>query len=189
MTCHICAKTNCIGECEPKIQLDDINVVDMPAQQEPVAFGALAKRRVFDYIRGAYDLGYNDARNAKAIPGDNAPGYKGRDVETDHGSALLHALEGVTSPPAQRKPLTDEWVPVTEKLLNEQHPWLYQPMWIVMKGAVVVQGYYEWRQGRNPDRFITDLGDEWAFNADFVMPITKPTPPASEAAHGIKEQP
>ena len=80
-----------------------------------------------------------------------------------------------------------EWVPVTQKLLNEQHPWLYQPMWIAMKGGVVVQGYYEWRQGRNPDRFITDLGDEWAFNADFVMPITKPTPPAIEAAHGIKE--
>ena len=31
MTWHIYAKTNCIGECEPKIQLDDINVVDMPA--------------------------------------------------------------------------------------------------------------------------------------------------------------
>ena len=91
-----------------------------------------------------------------------------------------------TTPP-QRKPLTDEWVPVTQKLLNEQHPWLYQPMWIAMKGGVVVQGYYEWRQGRNPDRFITDLGDEWAFNADFVMPITKPAPPAIEAAHNIKE--
>ena len=90
-----------------------------------------------------------------------------------------------TTPP-QRKPLTDEWVPVTQKLLNEQHPWLYQPMWIAMKGGVVVQGYYEWRQGRNPDRFITDLGDEWAFNADFVMPITKPAPPAIEAAHCIK---
>ena len=83
--------------------------------------------------------------------------------------------------PLQRKPLTDKWVPVTQSLLNEQHPWLYQSMWIAMKGEVVVQGYYEWRQGRNPDRFITDLGDEWAFNADFVMPITKPTPPAIEA--------
>ena len=98
------------------------------------------------------------------------------------------ALEAVyTSPPAQRKPLTDEWVPVTQSLLNEQHPWLYQPMWIAMKGGVVVQGYYEWRQGRNPDRFITDLGDEWAFNADCVMPMVKPTPPTIEAAHGIKE--
>ncbi len=83
------------------------NAAAQPAQpQEPVALGALAKRRIFDYIRGAHDLGYNDARNARAIPGDGAPGYKGRDVEADHGSALLHALEAITSPPAQRKPLT-----------------------------------------------------------------------------------
>lgn len=54
-------------------------------QQEPVAFGALARRRVFDYIRGAYDLGYNDARQARTIPGDGAPGYKGRDAEAAHG--------------------------------------------------------------------------------------------------------
>jgi hypothetical protein len=47
MTCHICAKTNCIGECEPKIQLDDINVVDMPAQRKP-----LTKTKVGNYLRG-----------------------------------------------------------------------------------------------------------------------------------------
>lgn len=54
---------------------------------------ALIKREVFDAIRGAYDLGYNDARNARTAPGDGAPGYKGRDVEADHGGALLHRLE------------------------------------------------------------------------------------------------
>ena len=59
---------------------------------EPGALGPLARRRVFDYIRGAYDLGYSDARNAKAVKGDGAPGYKGRDVEADHGGALLNAL-------------------------------------------------------------------------------------------------
>jgi hypothetical protein len=58
--------------------------------QEPVALHAVAKRRVFDAIRGAYDLGYNDA---KAI------NYKGRDVEKDHGDALIHALERYTTPP------------------------------------------------------------------------------------------
>lgn len=84
-----------------------------------------------------------------------------------------------TSPPAP------EWIPVTQELLNAQHPWLYKPMWIAMKGGVVVQGYYEWRQGQKPDRFITDLGNEWALNADYVMPIVKPEPPAQ----GIKDQP
>lgn len=83
--------------------------------QEPVALGPLAKRRVFDYIRGAYDLGYNDARNARAVPGDNAPGYKGRDVEVDHGGALFNALRAcITAPqPARqpaRQPLTDDWI-------------------------------------------------------------------------------
>jgi hypothetical protein len=77
-------------------------LAEQPAHQEPVAFKPVAKRRVFDYIRRAYDLGYNDARNAGAIPGDGAPGYKGRDVEANHGSALLHALEAITSSPAQR---------------------------------------------------------------------------------------
>lgn len=86
----------------------ELGIQMQPAHQEPVALGALAKRRIFDYIRGAYDLGYNDARNARAIPGDGAPGYKGRDVEADHGSALLHALEAITSPPAQH--VTDEQV-------------------------------------------------------------------------------
>lgn len=64
----------------------------------------LVKRNVFDAIRAAYDLGYNDSRNAKAVPGDGAPGYKGRDVETDHGGALLNLL-GRRLPPG--------WVPLT----------------------------------------------------------------------------
>jgi hypothetical protein len=71
-----------------------------PVMQEPVAMPAMAKRRVFDAIRGAYDLGYNDARGARAVHGDSAPGYKGRDVEADHGGALISALERYTAPPA-----------------------------------------------------------------------------------------
>lgn len=72
-------------------------------QGVPDGFWPMARRRVFDYIRGAYDLGYNDARNARTIPGDGAPGYKGRDVEADHGGALLHALEALAStPPASQ---------------------------------------------------------------------------------------
>lgn len=58
----------------------------------PVQLGELAQRNVYDAIRGAYDLGYNDARNARAVPGDSAPGYKGRNVEADHGGALLNTL-------------------------------------------------------------------------------------------------
>ena len=81
------------------------------APVQPMALHTMAKRRVFDAIRGAYDLGYNDARNAQAIPGDSALGYKGRDVEADHGNALMHALERYTTPPAQTAvPLSDEQI-------------------------------------------------------------------------------
>jgi hypothetical protein len=75
-----------------------------PVVQEPVA---MAKRRVFDAIRGAYDLGYNDARGARAVHGDSAPGYKGRDVEADHGGALFSALERYTTPPAAQPAVPD----------------------------------------------------------------------------------
>lgn len=56
------------------------------------ALGPLDQRNIFDAIRGAYDLGYNDARNARAVPGDSAPGYDGRNVEADHGGALFNML-------------------------------------------------------------------------------------------------
>lgn len=73
-----------------------------PAQSEPVQLGELAKRNIYDAIRGAYDLGYNDARNARAVPGDSAPGYEGRNVEADHGGALLNSLnQRLRNAPAQ----------------------------------------------------------------------------------------
>lgn len=82
-----------------------VPVYTTPQAPQPLSLGALAKRRIFDAIRGAYDLGYNDARNARTTPGDSAPGYKGRDVEADHGGALLSALNqqlasGITKGPA-----------------------------------------------------------------------------------------
>jgi hypothetical protein len=75
-----------------------------------------------------------------------------------------------------------QWVPVTQALLNEQHPWLYETMWIAMKDGRVLTGHYEWRQGWNPDRFNTADGyDEWAFDASHVMPLMKPTHPDLKA--------
>ena len=69
------------------------------APAEPVhaqMLNPLSRLRVLDAIREAYDKGYNDARNARnarSTPGDAAPGYKGRQVETDNGRELIHALE------------------------------------------------------------------------------------------------
>lgn len=82
-----------------------------PPKVQPKGKAALhpvARRRVLDAIRGAYDLGYNDARNARTVPGDSAPGYKGRDVETDHGGALIHALEALQAPAPAPEPSTRE---------------------------------------------------------------------------------
>jgi len=75
---------------------------DLPAPQqatpEPLTLGPLAKRNIYDAIRGAYDLGYNDARNARTVPGDSAPGYDGRSVEEDHGGALFNLLSKRLTP-------------------------------------------------------------------------------------------
>lgn len=73
------------------------------------------------------------------------------------------------------------WVPVTQELLESQEPWLYTPCWLALNGGSVLQGYYEWRQGRNPDRFCTNGGgDLWAFDVSHVMPIKPPAHPSSE---------
>lgn len=93
--------------------------------KQPLTIGPLARRRIFDYIRGAYDLGYNDARNAKAVPGDGAPGYKGRDVEADHGGALLHALEALGAQTTQQ-PLTDEQIKALASALEAKGDTLRQ---------------------------------------------------------------
>jgi len=96
---------------EPPLPVGTKLYTTPPAQpapvQEPVSLHAMAKRRVFDAIRGAYDLGYNDARRARAVHGDSAPGYKGRDVESDHGGALISALERYTAPPAAQPAVPD----------------------------------------------------------------------------------
>lgn len=65
---------------------------------EPLTLGPLAKRNIYDAIREAYDLGYNDARNARTVPGDSAPGYDGRSVEEDHGGALFNTLSKRLTP-------------------------------------------------------------------------------------------
>lgn len=79
-----------------------------------------------------------------------------------------------------QQPAQPEWVPVTQELLNNQHPWLYEQLWIAMKDGTVLQGIYEWRKGRYPDRFLTDVGFEWALDAAYVMPIVKPEPPSEQ---------
>lgn len=100
------------------------------------------------------------------------------ETETNSTASVMGLVRSV-----QRKPLTDErieavWVPVTEALLNEQHPWLYKTMWIAMKDGRVLKGRYEWRQGRNPDRLYSDgPGDEWAYDASYVMPLQAPAHP------------
>lgn len=71
----------------------------------------------------------------------------------------------------------DAWVPITEKLIDEKPDWLYNPMWLAEKGGRILQGRYEWRQGRFPDRFFTDAGDFWVFEIAYVMPLVKPTHP------------
>ena len=79
------------------------------------------------------------------------------------------------------------WVPITQDLLDAQEPWLYKPCWLALKSGVVEQGVYEWRQGRNPDRFRTlDGGDIWALDAAYAMPMEAPKHPGAEP-QGVPE--
>jgi len=74
----------------------------------------------------------------------------------------------------------DGWSPVTQELLDSQEPWLYKPCWLAIPSGGVLQGYYEWRQGRKPDRFYTnDGGDLWALDVLYVMPINPPASPSA----------
>ena len=113
------------------------------------------------------------------------PECKTDEEKTAFAFGWLKAMEAQRLAQPEQEPV--EWVPVTETLLHEQHSWLYKTMWIAMKDGRVLRGRYEWRQGRNPDRFYADgAGDEWAYDASHVMPSQAPahpstTPPA--AAH------
>ena len=76
-----------------------------------------------------------------------------------------------------------DWVPVTQQLFNSQEPWLYKTCWLAFPSGAVLTGVYEWRQGRNPDRFISnEIGDVWAFDVSHVMPVTPPPHPAMLSA-------
>ncbi|MEG0922006.1 MAG: hypothetical protein RSD57_12380 [Comamonas sp.] len=70
--------------------------------------GDLAQRIILDAIRSAYDTGYNDSRLAKSVPGDSAPGYEGRNIEADHGGALIARLNQlIAAPQPQVEPAGD----------------------------------------------------------------------------------
>ncbi len=73
------------------------------------------------------------------------------------------------------------WMPLTPELLKQiardddpQHYWLFN-------GHNVSLGYYEWREGWNPDWFISE-GESWrAKNITHVMTASIPAPPLDPA--------
>ena len=130
MTCQICAKANCIGECEPKIkptvpdaihhtdlgetleyiqgwndcrqamlaeqpvnQLDDINVVDMPAQySDIISDGGMDPRNKFDKpAQQDYERGFIDG------------------MQKQMQSSVDRAVNAMAEQPAQRT-----WVGLTD---------------------------------------------------------------------------
>ena len=54
------------------------------------------EKEIADRIRSAYDRGYNDARNASSVPGDNAASYRGRDMAAEITAELLAGLRRLT---------------------------------------------------------------------------------------------
>ena len=122
----------------------------LSATPEPLTLGPLAKRNIYDAIRGAYDLGYNDARNARTVPGDSAPGYDGRSVEEDHGGALFNTLN-------RRLAATPE--PVGEVVAWQR------------RDRNIVTG--EWSEWHEDDDIEEELDPEWAERRPL---FTRPAP-------------
>lgn len=70
-----------------------------------------------------------------------------------------------------------QWQAVTAKLMSsgEVPDGL---LWIALEDGRVVMGRYEWRQGRNPDRFKGDeVGDISVFDATHIMEVERPVAP------------
>ena len=108
-----------------------------PLKMQPVELRALAKRRIFDAIRSAYDIGYNDARYAQAVSGDSAPGYKGREIESDHGAALLRSLNTTLAQPVQPAE-GDEMTEENKKLPKfPHHPEPHTYTWSELERKVI----------------------------------------------------
>jgi hypothetical protein len=150
-----------------------------PAVQEPVALHAMAKRRVFDAIRGAYDLGYNDARSARAVHGDSAPGYKGRDVEADHGGALFSALVRYTTPPAAQP------APVQEPVALGQEREAFEAWhdsFFVNKGHAAHHRFHD-RDGY----CIDDIQNQWKGWKERAKRTTPPAAPVQEPVAWMHE--
>lgn len=149
---------------------------DEQATPEPLTLGPLAKRNIYDAIRGAYDLGYNDARNARTVPGDSAPGYDGRSVEEDHGGALFNTLNRrlAATPEPVGEPLSD----VVEKKLR------------TLMGAVNsyekatgIGGAYAETVQEVCNSLLREVGSKVKFGAGHenpVMPTTRPAPGVPE---------
>lgn len=73
-----------------------------PPPQPNVVVSPDQDRMIRDIVRSAYDKGYNDARNVSAVPGDNSPGYRGRDVEKAHADELIARFKRLHTVAASR---------------------------------------------------------------------------------------
>lgn len=74
---------------------------------------------------------------------------------------------------------TEPWMPIslaTIKALSQSDE---PTVWLYHTQRGVLLGRYEWRQGWDPDRFLTDGGDVHALDPQFThfMPYARPSPP------------
>jgi len=71
-----------------------------------------------------------------------------------------------------------DWIPVDKKLINSHDPMLYEKLWIRHKSGEIFTGTYEWQQGWDPDKFVTDgYGTIGVYEATHIMPFVIPNPP------------
>jgi len=73
-----------------------LNSQSVPVEQpkpSPFVLNNLQRRWLKDALRDAYNSGYAHARDNRAVPGDNAPGYRGRELERTIGEEAARNIE------------------------------------------------------------------------------------------------
>ena len=101
-------------------------------------------------------------------------------------SALAEIAQAAQPAPAQADSVLEDaaWMPLTPELLTAiESGDLGNRFWIAAHNSNEPQiGVYEWRQGRNPHGFNSDLSRYGASEITHVLPYKPPALPAALAA-------
>ena len=118
-------------------------------------------------------------------------GYAAARLEVESLKAQLHAAKQINAAQADSGVQEDAaWMPLTPELLTAiESGDLGNRFWIAAHNSNEPQiGVYEWRQGRNPHGFNSDLSRYGASEITHVLPYKPPALPAA-SSHQARSKP